>query len=293
MKTTSDFGAGTLPLVAGILRVLGFFGLLAVLTPLQIAFRATKPRDPFRISLLFYRTLLKVLGFRLRVHGSPSLASPTLYVSNHTSYLDVPVLGALLPAAFVAKAEVREWPMIGFLAAQQQTVFIERRAGRVGTQRNFLRERLEAGQSLVLFPEGTSSDGLTVLPFKSSLFSVVEEDTESGAPVTVQPVSVACTQLDGLPITRALRPFYAWYGDMTLVGHLWNVFKFGHFTIDVTFHAPVTMKDFADRKTMAQYCRQQVAQGVEQSLTGRRLAAGTAPAQLAAPAAHTLIGVKI
>lgn len=291
MKMKSDFGSGYLPMVAGMLRVVGFFALLAILVPFQIGFRSTKPRDPFRITLLFYRVLLKVLGFRVRVHGALATATPTLYVANHTSYLDIPVLGALIPAAFVAKADVRDWPLIGFLATQQKTVFIERQASRISSQRNHLRERLAAGQSLVLFPEGTSSDGLTVLPFKSSLFSVVE-DASTDIVITVQPISIACTELDGLPITRALRPFYAWYGDMTLVGHLWNVFKCGHFTIAVTFHAPVTIRDFADRKALAQYCQQQVARGIEQSLTGRYLAAGAKKPTLTVPTSRTLIGAK-
>jgi 1-acyl-sn-glycerol-3-phosphate acyltransferase len=99
--------------------------------------------------------------------------------------------------------------------------------------------------------------------------------------------------LDGLPITRALRPFYAWYGDMTLVGHLWNVFKFGHFTIDVTFHPPVTISNFPDRKALAQYCQREVARGIEQSLTGRRLASEKASAKLPAPASGTLIDAKV
>ena len=101
---------------------------------------------------------------------------PTLYVVNHTSYLDIPILGSIIPSAFVSKAEVADWPFFGILAKLQQTVFIERRASRVGEQRNQLRQHLEKGESLILFPEGTSSIGLTALPFKSSFFSTVEGD---------------------------------------------------------------------------------------------------------------------
>ncbi len=138
---------------------------------------------------------------------------------------------------FVAKSDVAKWPIFGFLAKVQNTVFIERRSTQISTQRNHLRERLAAGQSLIVFPEGTSSDGLEVLPFKSALFSVVEE-AGADIPVTVQPISVVCTELDGMPLTRSLRPLYSWYGDMELAGHLWNVFWRGHFTVDVTFQCP-------------------------------------------------------
>jgi lyso-ornithine lipid O-acyltransferase len=253
-----------MPRLMGALRVLGFFSLIIVLSPVQFVFKRAHPERPFAIPQLFHRLLVKVLGFRVRRHGAPLATGPTFFVSNHASYLDIPVLNSLTPAAFVAKADVRKWPMIGWLAEQQGTVFIERVAARAGAQKNILREHLMAGKSLVLFPEGTSTEGLSVLPFKSSLFSAVE-----GLKVSVQPISITCTEMDSLPITRALRPYYAWYGDMTLMGHLWNVFKFGRYTLDVVYHPAVPADSFTDRKTLANYCQQQVARGIQQSISGR------------------------
>jgi 1-acyl-sn-glycerol-3-phosphate acyltransferase len=297
MKTQSDFGSDYGSMVLAALRVLGFFSLIIVMTPVQLIQGWRKPNEPFSISQLFHRCLLRLLGFRVRVHGeiapTPRVVgegSPVLFVANHASYLDIPVLSALIPAAFVAKAEVADWPLIGWLAKMQHTVFIERRSAHADRQRNDLRDRMAAGQSLMLFPEGTSSDGLTVLPFKSSLFSIVE-NAPADRPIMVQPVSVTCTEIDGLPITRAWRPFYAWYGDMTLIGHLWNVFKFGHFTVDVVFHPPIAASSFAGRKELAAYCQQQVARGIEQSLTGRGVAANTT-LRLAGPAPAVLAGAK-
>ena len=124
---------------------------------------------------------------------------------------------------------------------------------------------------------------MKVLPFKSSLFNVIEEGL-SDIGLTVQPVSIICTGLDGVPITRGWRPFYAWYGDMTLVGHLWNVFKLGHFTVDVIFHPAVQPQSFTDRKALAQYCHQQVAHGIEQCLKGRDFTLGPVKLQLPQPA---------
>jgi 1-acyl-sn-glycerol-3-phosphate acyltransferase len=249
------------------LRALAFFGLIAALVPLHLINSVTRPKEPFRISLLFYRNVLRVMGFHIRVRGRQAMNAPVLFVVNHTSYLDVPVLGSLIPAAFIAKADVAKWPLIGPLAKMQRTVFIERRSTDVQAQRKYLRGQLGKGQSLVLFPEGTSSDGLHVLPFKSSLFSIVEG--EDNANVTIQPVTIACTALGGLPMTRAFRAFYTWYGDMTFVAHLWTVFKLGHFTVDVIFHPPVAPADFPNRKALSAYCRQQVAEGMAQCLTGR------------------------
>ncbi len=280
-RSTSNFG----PTVTGSMRVAGFLALLAALTPVHLVYIVCRRDDAFRIVRLFHKMLLRMLGFHVRVHGEMSSASPILFVANHASYLDIPVLGALVPAAFVAKAEVASWPLFGILAKLQRTVFIERRPARTRDHKRDLRARLEGGQNLILFPEGTSSDGLGALPFKSALFGAIEEKL-AGQAITVQPVSITCTELDGLPIMRAWRPYYAWYGDMTLVGHLWNVFKFGRFTVDVVFHAPVSSSAFANRKDLAVYCHRQVADGIERCLIGRELEEGLKilPAPSNAPA---------
>jgi 1-acyl-sn-glycerol-3-phosphate acyltransferase len=240
-----------------------------------------KSSDPFRMPRLTHRFVVWLLGLRVRTHGTMAATPPVLFVANHSSYLDITVLGSVIPAAFVAKQEVARWPLFGLLAKLQRTVFVDRKAAHASQQCDALRERLMIGQNLILFPEGTSSDGLYVLPFKSGLFNVVEEKLPTGS-VWVQPVSVTCTELDGLPITRAWRPYYAWFGEMTLVGHLWNVFKMGRFTVDVVFHPPVAPEAFADRKQLAAYCHQQVAHGIEQSLSGRQNA--PAPVKADVPA---------
>ncbi|MDX2028461.1 MAG: lysophospholipid acyltransferase family protein [Alphaproteobacteria bacterium] len=257
----------------GAARALMFLGLCALLVPLQLAVNITCSKKPFRVLLIFYRCLLHVLGFRVRAHGAVAGGSPILFVANHTSYLDIIVLGALLPAYFVAKSEVADWWLIGFLAKLQNTAFIERQARHVNQQKNSLSARLTRGESLILFPEGTSTDGMRVLPFKSSLFSLAEQ-VPSELGLQVQPVSLVCTGLNGLPLTRDLRPLYSWFGDMTLQGHLWNMFKHGRFTIDVIFHPPVSPQAFPDRKALAAYCHEQVARGMERCLTGRPMAAG-------------------
>ena len=197
-----------------------------------------------------------------------SRAHPTLYVSNHVSYLDVPVLGALIPVCFVAKSEVKRWPFFGWLARLQRTVFVERKASRASEPRDEMLERLEGGDDLVLFPEGTSGDGVHVLPFKSALLSVAERWAGS-APLVIQPVSITYTKLDGLPLGRHLRPFFAWYGDMDLVPHLWQLAGLGHLDVMVHFHQPVTLGEMGSRKALSQYCQTQIEQGVAVALAGR------------------------
>ena len=134
-----------------------------------------------------------------------------LFASNHVSYADIAVLGSLIAGSFIAKAEVAHWPLFGWLAKLQRTVFVDRRVRSTQLQRDAMTERLAAGDALILFPEGTSGDGNRVLPFKSALFSAAER-MQAIVPIAVQPVSIAYTRLDGMPLGRLLRPFIAWYG---------------------------------------------------------------------------------
>lgn len=269
MKLQTDLVAQGGSSASAFLRLVGFFTLIFGFVPFYLAFKASGKVEPTTLPRIFYGLLLRLMGFRLRLHGESAAAGPVFFVSNHSSYLDIPTLGAVLPANFVAKSEVSGWPLIGWLARLQNTVFIERRSIRAGAQQDTLRQRLEAGDSLILFPEGTSSDGQRTLPFKSSLFGVVEKPLADGQAVTVQPVSVVATEIGGMPMGREWRPYYAWYGDMTLVKHVWEVFRIGGFTVDIVFHPPVSIKDFGDRKLLADHCQRAVAEGVDRCITGR------------------------
>jgi 1-acyl-sn-glycerol-3-phosphate acyltransferase len=220
----------------------------------------------------YWRVVNRLLGFKVVVRGQPVVPAPVLFVANHASYLDILILGSVLPAVFVAKGEVAGWPGFGFLARVARTVFIERRPGATAVGRDLLRQRLDDGTSLILFAEGTSNDGNRVLPFKSSLFAVADREVGSGTearPLPVQPVSVAYTRLDGLPMSRALRPLFAWYGDMTLGGHLPKALGLGRLTVEVEFHPVVTLADFGSRKGLASHCHDVVANGVTRALAGR------------------------
>ena len=122
----------------------------------------------------WYRGCSRLCALKVRVRGHPVVEGPVLYTANHVSYLDIVVLGGLLDAVFVAKAEVVRWPVIGPLAKLQRTIFIERTATRASVENTELRHRLAMGESVIIFPEGTSSDGRRVLPFKSALFDIAK-----------------------------------------------------------------------------------------------------------------------
>lgn len=219
----------------------------------------------------FHRACCRVLGLEIHVTGHMTDAQPVLWVSNHSSYLDIPVLGSLLPGSFVAKSEVGTWPLFGALSRLQKTIFINRRREDSEAQKESLAARLKQGDSVILFPEGTSSDGNRVLPFKTALFAVANITDPDNQPVAVQPVSVTCTHLDEIPLGRDLRPLYAWYGDMDLAPHLWTLAKHGRFRICVEFHPVVRLSDFPSRKALGQHCEAAVAAGVCRAITGRNM----------------------
>jgi 1-acyl-sn-glycerol-3-phosphate acyltransferase len=207
-----------------------------------------------------------------------------LVIANHTSYLDIEVLGSLIAGSFVAKAEIAGWPFFGWLAKLQRSVFIERRSSKVREHKDEIEKRLLEGDILILFPEGTSADGNRLLPFRSALFGVAERRIE-GEPLQVQPVSLAYTRLDGMPMGRSFRPFFAWYGEMALAPHLWRMLGMGVLTVELIFHEPVTIDMFASRKALAEHCWRTISEGVASLLTGRpqrqpAVAAAGTPGQL-------------
>ena len=263
----APFGSDTL----GARRLIGYVCLTLLLLPVQVLLVALGSGAAERFPVFYHRLCCRLMGIDIATVGEMSRHRPTLFVSNHTSYLDITALGALIPGSFVAKAEVAKWPVYGWLSKLQRTVFVDRKRNTSHLQRNQLQQRLAAGDNLILFPEGTSNDGNRVLPFRSALLSVAEDPGE-GASLVIQPVSVAYVALNGIPMGHGLRPLVAWYGDMTLGPHLWQFSRLGKVTVVVEFHPPVDLKDAGSRKDLTRYCLTAVANGVERALTGRALA---------------------
>jgi len=215
------------------------------------------------VARLYWASLCRLMGMQVRVIGTPAQrldGRPVVFASNHSSWLDILALGGTLEACFVAKQEVGTWPLVSLIARLGRTVFVSRRAANTLHERDAMRARLNGGDSLILFPEGTSSDGSRVLPFRSVFFSVVEERAGSLRPV-VQPVSVVYDQLAGLPIGRASRPVFAWYGDMDLASHFWRLAQHRGLRVTVLLHAPVDPAAYPSRKALALAVQQVVAGG--------------------------------
>ena len=254
-----------------------------LLIPLQWISILLKAPTRRLIPVLYHRALCALMGIRIAVVGTCSPRRPLLLVANHSSWLDVPIITAVEPVVFVAKNEVASWPLLGLLAKLQRSVFVDRkRRHKTGEVNAQIARRLADGDPVVLFGEGTSSDGNRVLPFRTALIGAAGEalEPERSTAVTIQPLSVAYVGLDGLPLGRRHRPTAAWYGDMDFVSHFLGVLRHGAFDVRVTWGQPIPYGPGSDRKTVARLLEQQVRQS---TLAAQRGPAPSRPGDASRP----------
>lgn len=253
----------------------GFFALTVPLMPVQGLLVRMKAKGARTFPHWYHRRVCRLLGIRLHIHGEVVRDRPVLLISNHTTWLDIPVLSAVAPLSFVAKREVGTWPFVSSLARLQRTVFVDRtRRSAVGQTTGEIAQRLSEGDTIVLFAEGTSSDGNRVLPFMTSLFAAAkpasgEADGVKASDAVVQTLSVVYTRLHGIPLGRSGRPTVAWYGDMEMKGHAWELLKAGPLDVEIRVGDPVPLTSFADRKQLARHSEAQVREHVIRMLRAR------------------------
>ncbi|MFU1476872.1 lysophospholipid acyltransferase family protein [Roseovarius sp. C7] len=221
-------------------------------------YREKRPISPW-VTKTVCRMALAVMGLRLRVVGQP-MKTRGAWVANHASWLDIFVLNAVKTVYFVSKAEVAGWPGIGFLAKITGTLFIARDPRQAKAQTALFVERLKAGHRLVFFPEGTSTDGFRVLPFKTTLFQSFFTD-DLRPDMAIQPISV----IYHAPPGEGPR-FYGWWGDMGFGEHLLKTLSARHRgVVDLRYHAPVKVADVADRKALARQLEDAVRAGMPEA----------------------------
>ena len=260
----------------GALRGFLFLALTGILLLVHLPAMVLGKRATLAVRRLWCRATARILGVRATVTGRPFGACPTLYVANHVSYLDVLVLGAVLDATFIAKAEIASWPLFGLLGRLTRTLFVRRHWRSALVQRNTLAGRMRLGESFILFGEGTSSNGLGVLPLKTSLLSVAEPWILD-CPVAVQPVTLAFTRLaDGTPIGCHNCDRYAWHSDAEFLPHLWGALQLDGLEIRVAVAEPVLSWSVKSRKVLGRELQARLSG----DLAHLRLAAGVEPEQL-------------
>ena len=232
-----------MPLIYFILRMFRVPGVYEVMLP------------------MFHRGVCWILGLKVKIIGETSSEKPTLFVSNHVSYIDIFVTGYML-SFFVAKSEVANWPVFGKLANIQNTLFIERDPRKARQQIEVLRTHLRNRNNLTLYPEGTSTNGTFVEPFKPTLFAAA--DIADGPRVAIQPMTVAYTHHAGEPIVeQAVRDHYAWYAKMPFLSHFFGLMPLKSVRAIIYFHPVCYLDEFENRKACADHCQRVVAQKLD------------------------------
>lgn len=216
---------------------------------------------------VYWRGVGWFVGLRITVEGQPAAHRPTLFVANHCSWLDIVSLGGILPACFVAKAEIAGWPGISIVAKLGRTIFVSRNRQAVAQEQRVLEQRLKAGDSIILFPEGTTSDGNRVRPFASAFFTLAFNEP---AP-WVQPVTVVYNALEGQPVRRFDRQMVAWHGDMDLWPHLKQLLRRGNLHARIIFGEPIPPGTYANRKAISAALERQISTNAAQLRQGRKV----------------------
>jgi 1-acyl-sn-glycerol-3-phosphate acyltransferase len=223
----------------GRIRIIRFLAVIVPVTLLLIPVQWLMVRFwPARAGVIpyyFHRLTAQQLGLKIRRFGTPVRRRPLLILANHMSWLDIVALSTVMPLSFVARADMAGWPIFGLFATLQRSIFVERtRKSATKSANHVLSERLLAGDPVVLFAEGTTSDGHRVLGFRSSLVGAAGELVAADG-ARIQPVAIAYTRRSGLPIARGERPAIAWYGDMDLLPHFGGILAGGPIEVTISF----------------------------------------------------------
>ncbi len=256
--------------VRSVLTSLLILALTIIVMSCQYLLNLLNLKYSSRFPILYHRLILNLLNIKIKVKGC-LMENPGLIVSNHGSWVDIFLLGSLGELSFIAKMEVSKWPFISFLAKLQKTIFVNRkRPNQLKAVIGEINKRIH-NEKIVLFPEGTSSNGNIVLPFKSSLFGIYNTNKNTKNFDPIQPISIAYTKLNGLPMNRSDRPIIAWYGDMNLISHLWGIIKCGPIDVEMTIHEPIYFSDTMSRKEIAFKCESKIRSGMINSLYERNI----------------------
>ena len=231
--------------------------MILILGPIQYILVKVKLSYRIYIPIIFHRILLKILGIKVKVIGKKTSLRPLILAGNHTSYIDIIILGSIMPICFIAKQEIKSWFLFGFLAKMQNTIFIKRKNFKTLENIKKINKGLDFESAVVLFPEGTTNSGKKILNFKSSFFNLFESNNTLG----LQNFSLCYTHVNSMPIDNRTRPQVSWYGDMNIVTHLLNFLKLSSVNATVVLH-PIMQLKGQDRKALSLSSIKQVKEGI-------------------------------
>ena len=235
-----------------LVRLIIFFVFTLSLLPFQVIIIFFLKKFVYIIPKFYHIICCKILGIKIKKTGKISDSKPTFFVSNHASYLDIIILSSLFKSSFLAKKEISSWPLFGILAKLQNTVFIDRKIGSIKEQENLIINHLKSKNNLVIFPEGTSSNGNQVLPFKSPLFNIFQN--KDNPKICIQTITIIYKKVNGITLNRASRRDTTWHSNMEFIPNLINLLKKISIDIEVVFNEKFIPKVSFDRKKLAFFC---------------------------------------
>lgn len=237
--------------------------LLVTLTgiPIQFALLRLFPRlNPYAFPRLYHKLCCAIFRIKVIVEGEIDHGDHVVFISNHVSYLDIPVIGSVLKTAFIAKADVAQWPLFGTLGRLQRTLFISRNPRHAEREKKAFLERLEEPLPLVLFAEGTSTLGERIIPFKSSLFEVFLNKN-----IKLQPMTISILSVDEeKAASEKQKEIFAW-GDVEISEHLWRFSRGKGAIVKLKFQKTISSLSYNDRKSLSNDCYQLVLEGLDLS----------------------------
>lgn len=273
VSSTGNRNKNNMPRILAVARLAAFvIGTLILVLMHFVWFVLTRRLD---VTMLFHRYCCRLFNIRVTIRGESVhiKGHPVIYLANHISYLDVLVLGGIIDGCFVAKSEVSAWPGFGFLAKLQKTIFIVRERSALLQSRKVIAAAMQKDHDIILFPEGTSTDGWDVLQFRAGLLGILLPDDKGAESYSiienalVQPVAIRHVATNGIPVTRDrqdLRDLYAWYGDMDLVPHLWALAHTARIDVELHFLPSLSPNDFVHRFDIANAAQERVAKVIRE-----------------------------
>jgi 1-acyl-sn-glycerol-3-phosphate acyltransferase len=231
-----------------------FIPVLLFIIPVQFVISRLRPPFWNVLPRAFHKVGCAFLGLKVRMIGTPAHGRPTLVVSNHISWTDIIAIGSVADVTFVAKSEVRDWFFVGFMASLQRTIYVDRnkRTDAKRTSEEIGRHMAE-GNAVLLFAEGQSDIGTHVLPFRSALIGAAQHAMiEAGAKdVMIQPLTIAYTRMQGLPVSRTERSLIAWIKSKSVGQNIREILGGGTKEVTVAFGVPRPLTEKDDRKEVA------------------------------------------
>lgn len=254
------------------LRAYTRLGLLAIWTllvvPPAFVVKFLIPPIWWVIPRFYHAGIVRILGIKIVIKGKPVQNKAVLFVSNHISWKDIPILGGTLKrASFISKSEVGGSFFARQMAGLQKTIYVRRnRRTEAKKQSEEMAERIKAGDGLILFPEGTTTRGVHVNKFKSTLFSVAEMMIKAGhQDVIIQPITLSFTHANNLAVLRAQRIKIGWVGTEDFWPHFKHALVRRSTRVTLEYHDPIVCDEHLNRKALAQHCEEVIREGLSRA----------------------------